>query len=346
MPITVDKIAKSIDRRSVLLSIDSSTKYQTKVMNLIYPESKRVLHPFTYITAKEMAETVGIIPLVQVGSSKPVPIGNLSQSYQEMTMPVLKTIESITAEELLRLDEGLADGYTLQDFKNRVMNTYIKHLSRVREILAKQSVSGSLAYKMQAADGKETTATLTLGTVSNITVGAGTGSFDWDNTATTSGEISTQIEKAFKYYVENVDDTATKASTILCLDDTAYTSLKTKAKDLRKTNNVEYAPGEAGYDFFFDGWRVVNEQFAWNDGTSSGQSLADKTGQFINLDNQHKFVYLKYPNTKNLAGPTLPVYQFFEDNGVPKGESIDAIHVSRILPLFNTQASAVFTTRQ
>lgn len=356
MGLNLSNLPKLINKDTIVIADNQAKPILTPVMRLLFNKDVGAVNA-TKLTREFMNYDITVKRLVLEGSSQFEKFGDMTYSLDEKTLPLFKMADTVKAGDLDEINESvlvnsnftdLNSLNTFQGWFNNRYNIAFQHLALTRENIAAQAVSGSISHTVVTEENTTEAYTLDLGTVVNITAATG-GAKDWANSSTSLQTIMGDVEKAFKYYQDNVDRTAQKSRTIMCLNSANYYAVRGKAQALQSIDNMKYQLISDVSDFWFsvDGWIFVLETFKYKSGADfsvDSEALPAKTCQFINLDNNHKFRYFKYANFNNpayqsQANSTLRMYALSQLGGTPLGELALMFFISRFMPLFNTRAS-------
>ncbi len=171
----------------------------TVIMDLIYPESAQVNHPFDTIGYEDLAATIKNIPLVTRGGQsyalslddnklKYIDPANLNPSY------------FVKSADLNRLRNMPAQ--SVQAYINARIDRLRRAIRKSKEAMAAQSLTGKISYDLETANGGIVKYEVNFGSILTQTI-----STKWDAQAATPGKMVADIGKMLGKIGEKSDAT-------------------------------------------------------------------------------------------------------------------------------------------
>lgn len=220
----LDLFRKFLAVQALVTTLNRLPPMKTFMMDLIYPESVRRMHPYDRLSLSDLRLPRKNIPLVRRGSAS-YPLmpekGRITQIEPENIVPAI----SLTAADVNRFRTlGLASQQTLMD---NYIDDLRQTVRKSTEALAIQSISGKISYDIRTADGNLDLYEVNFGTPKTVTVGK-----KWDDPTATAGDITSSVGRI----IGSLQETSGGADIIHLIKWDVFSALVAKAGTL---NNPE-----------------------------------------------------------------------------------------------------------
>ena len=203
---------------------------RTFVMDLIYPEPVRRIHPFDRLSYSDLQLPTKNIPLVTRGSVSYALTPDKNKLSQIDPANFTPSI-TILAADINRLRSLNSSG------QQTMIDNYIDRLRRsVRkstEALACQSIMGKIGYDIRTADGTMDIYEVDFGTPRTIAV-----SKKWDDPNTKAGDIVASIGQI----IDSLQDTSDGTDIVHLIKYDVYAALVSKAAALNNSDLIKVFP--------------------------------------------------------------------------------------------------------
>jgi len=190
------ELARLINNEKLIAkTLASLPPLNTKVLDEVYPASRRIQHPFAQIGIQEISETTQTVPLVRRGAPG-VPISSDGGSVTYIEPQPIRIEDSIGAREA---NDIKVLGSNWQEFLRNKLDIIRRKVRATTEALAAQSLTGKIQYPLILENGAYTTYEVDFTRGGTVPVKTYTPSTLWDDSsATLSGVVRDLIGMAEK----------------------------------------------------------------------------------------------------------------------------------------------------
>ncbi len=148
------ELARLINNEKLIAqALSSLSPLNTKVLDEVYPASRRIQHPFAQIGIQEISETTQTVPVVRRGAPG-VPVSQEAGSVTYIEPQPIRIEDSIGAREA---NDIKVLGSNWQEFLRNKLDIIRRKVRATTEALAAQSLTGKIQYPMLMENGAYTT---------------------------------------------------------------------------------------------------------------------------------------------------------------------------------------------
>lgn len=186
--------ARFLTPRVLVGELNKMPPLHTPIMDMVYPESAQVNHPFSTIGYEDLPQGIKNIPLISRGSASYAlsTDGSKLRFIEPQNLTPSHFVSAATLNDLNNLDIT-----SQQQFVNNKIDRLRRTTRASKEALAAQSLSGKIAYDLRNADGAVEKFTVDFGNIHTVTASK---KFDANGTKlsdviTTVGLMIAEIKK-------------------------------------------------------------------------------------------------------------------------------------------------------
>lgn len=164
--------SKFLNPRVLIGELNKMPPLHTQIMDLIYPESVQVNHPFSTIGYEDLPQAIKNIPLVSRGSSSyALPLdGQKLRFIEPQNLTPSHFVSAKAINDIRNLDTT-----SQQQYLNNKADLLRRATRASKEAMAIQSLDGKLTYDLRNADGAIEKYTVDFGSILTATI-----SIKWD----------------------------------------------------------------------------------------------------------------------------------------------------------------------
>lgn len=178
---------KYLNPQALAGALNKMPPLHTPIMDLIYPESAQVNHPFDTIGYEDLASTIKNIPLVTRGGQSYAL--SLDDNKLKWIDPAnLNPSHFVKAADLNRL-RNLPD-QAVQAYINKKIDKLRRAIRKSKEAMAAQSLGGKISYDLSTRNGGIVKYEVNFGSVQTHTI-----STKWDAQGATPGKMVADLGK-------------------------------------------------------------------------------------------------------------------------------------------------------
>ncbi|OHD80487.1 MAG: hypothetical protein A3J97_10700 [Spirochaetes bacterium RIFOXYC1_FULL_54_7] len=312
-----------IDLRSVFspASIASALELlppvRTQIMDLIYPEAKRVQHPLPVLGVNEISRVIKNMPVVRRGTPA-VPMPSSTQAISYIEPQPVDVEDFVTATELNNMK--LLNQGGIDQWRNNKVELHRSAIRATCEALCGMSLSGALAYPMKVQGGYDTYS-VSFGSIltSNPTT-------LWDDGAKTLAGILADLIG----FVTTVQDAGAGSQIIHLCGITAFTTLANEVISLSAKGNIAAEVNEKGINIAGFVIRLATGTYYDYLTSTTVKFIGDKELFSIAIDAPFKFYYCAIDDIE--AG-LLPMPLFISQEVKKNPSGVELIGHSKPFPV-------------
>ena len=179
--------AKFLNPKVLVGELNKMPPLHTQIMDLIYPESVQVNHPFSTIGYEDLPQAIKNIPLVSRGSSSyALPLdGNKLRFIEPQNLTPSHFVSAAKLNDVRNLDV-----VGQQQFLNNKADLLRQATRASKEAMSIQSLDGKITYDLRNANGAIEKYTVDFGNIQTETVSA-----KWDASGTKASGVIKDIGK-------------------------------------------------------------------------------------------------------------------------------------------------------
>lgn len=186
--------AKFLNPKVLVGELNKMPPLHTQIMDLVYPESAQVNHPFSTIGYEDLPQAIKNIPLVSRGSaSYPVPLnGSKLRFIEPQNLNPSHFVSAKTLNDVRNLDQN-----GVRQFLNNKVDGLRRITRTSKEAMAIQSLTGKISYDMRNADGVIEKYEVDFGSIGSVTADTkfDAGGAKLSNVITTVGKAVAKIKE-------------------------------------------------------------------------------------------------------------------------------------------------------